>query len=498
MKRFLVVPAVALVAVAIVALAAAKSKPTGVLTGKGAYITLDPGMPAGASVKPIISVGEDAGVADFLFEGIPDGIGIRPGAEKHTVDVYVNHEQSTVPFPAAQPNSRDMQDSSVSKLTLSTKGGPNEGTVLGASVAIGPDNGFLRFCSAFMGGPAQGLDGYVFFTGEETNDTVNGVQRGFSVAIDTDSSEFTTVPGLGRMNHENTVVVPGGWDQLALLTSDDTFSAPSSQLYLYLADDQDAIFQDEGTLYGFRATAKNGAPVDDPTDPFNEANDYLDLAVGDQMQGEFIQVPDAVATGDQTALETWSNDNNVFQFIRLEDITYDKNDPRVVYITDTGATRVVPDGTTGRMMRGPSGTVGQADNGRLLRFVLDEDDPTLVDSLTVLADGDATATDAFVPFRNPDNIDTSKKSLMLQEDTPNAKIWQYQFNNGDWRTVASVNDPGGESSGIVDASEWFGGGTWLLDVQAHSTNTDQDTTTEPGTTIKREDGQLMLLKIPAS
>lgn len=77
-------------------------------------------------------------------------------------------------------------------------------------------------------------------------------------------------------------------------------------------------------------------------------------------------------------------------------------------------------------------------------------------------------------------------------------IWQHRFNQNSWRTVASINDPEGESSGIVDASEWFGGGTWLLDVQGHGTNVAEDDTSIPGTLIKRESGQLMLLKIPAS
>ncbi|MCP4304008.1 MAG: hypothetical protein GY926_14130 [bacterium] len=39
---------------------------------------------------------------------------------------------------------------------------------------------------------------------------------------------------------------------------------------------------------------------------------------------------------------------------------------------------------------------------------------------------------------------------------------------------------------------------WLLDVQTHGTYVDEDTTTVPGTTIKREDGRLMLLRIPGS
>ncbi|MCH9054106.1 MAG: hypothetical protein IIA72_24180, partial [Proteobacteria bacterium] len=63
--------------------------------------------------------------------------------------------------------------------------------------------------------------------------------------------------------------------------------------------------------------------------------------------------------------------------------------------------------------------------------------------------------------------------------------------------VASVNDPDGESSGIVDASEWYGEGTWLLDVQAHGTFIDEEVQSD-GTLLKREDGQLILMKIPGS
>ncbi|MDH3755136.1 MAG: PhoX family protein [Acidimicrobiia bacterium] len=496
-----------LMALAVPATAAPPS--VGFLTSDSPFITLDPGLPSGASVKAIISSGDEIG--SFLFEGLPDGVGIRPGADKHTVDVYVAHEQTTIPFFGTS----DFQDASISVLTLTTKGGPNQGAVLSAAVPLGPEEGFLRFCSASMAGPDEGLSDYLFFTGEETDDIVSvppgapygpdpsiapDRQGGYAVVLNTDTGEFTQVAGMGRLNHENTVVVPGGWDELAMLTTDDTFNAPSSQLYMYLAAEEDDIIEDEGSLYAFRVTSANGAPVD-PTDAFNGANDYLDLAVGDDFGGEFILVPDDIADGTtaaepQAGLEDWSNDNNVFQAIRLEDLAYDENDPRVVYIADTGRTRIIPDDNTGRMQRGPGGTVGQADNGRIFKMVLNEDDPTVVDSLTVLADGDAEGTSAFVPFVNPDNIDTSKRSLMVQEDADNAKIWQY--NQGSWRVAATVNDADGESSGIVDASDWFGEGTWLLDVQGHGTFIETDTTSVPGVTLKRESGQLLLMKIPAS
>lgn len=490
----------------------AKPEPAGFLTDQDPFITLDPALPSGAEVTALISVGEV--VDGVMFEGLPDGIGLRPGPDKHTVEAFVAHEQTIVPFFG----SRDFQEASVTSWVLGTKSGPGrQGSILGSDEPIGPEAGFLRFCSASMAGPAEGLSTYTFFTGEETNDAGLAVpsgatygadtfpgdgtrQGGFAVALDTDTGDFTSVAGMGRLNHENTIVVPGAWDGHALLTTDDTFNAPSAQLYLYLADTEADIFNDNGSLYAFRVTDANGAPVN-VADPFNGANDYLDLAVGDEFAGEFIPVPDDVAAGTtkelpQDALENWSNENNVFQAIRLEDLAYDKNDPRIVYVADTGRTRVVPDPATGRMMRGPSGTVGQADNGRIFRFVLNADDPKVVDSVTVLADGDAEGTDAYVPFVNPDNIDTSKKSLMVQEDHSDAKIWQLRFNQGSWRVVATVNDPRGESSGIVDASEWLGGGRWLLDVQAHGNNVDEEVV--DGVTFKREDGQLMLLKIPGS
>jgi hypothetical protein len=326
-------------------------------------------------------------------------------------------------------------------------------------------------------------------------------QGGYAVALDTATGSYTQIAGMGRHNHENTVAVPG-YDDLVLLSGDDTFSATTSQLYLYRADDQAALFADEGTLYAFRVTHKNGTPVT-TTDPFNESNDYLDLGVDDEMRGEFIAVPDDVARGTtgvapQAALETWSIDNNVFTFVRLEDIAVDQNDSRVVYVADTGASRVVPNPTTGRIWR-PAGT-GLADNGRVFKFVFDANDPLAVDSFTVLADGDApSGHPKFVGFTSPDNLDTSTKSLMVQEDADNAQVWQHKFSNGSWRAVADVVDTGGESSGIVDASTYFGPGSWLLDVQAHDLPyVDSDTTSIPGTTIKREEGQLLLIRIPGS
>ena len=479
--------------------------PGGYLTSEPAAITLTPGVPSGSSVTPIINSGDVLG--DFEFQGLPDGIGLAPGATDGAVDVYVAHEQTTVPFF----NSADFEDASVAKLTLST----DTAAVLEASVAVSPDLGYLRFCSASMAGPAEGFDDHVFFTGEETDDIVPVApgaefgpdpalaplrQGGYAVALNTATGESEPISGMGRLNHENTVWLPG-YSRLAGLTTDDTFNGPSSQLYLYTANNQDGVFADRGALWAFRVTATDDGKVD-AADPFNGANDDLDIRPGDEFAGEFIRVPKDIARGQtgvapQAALEQWSNDNNVFQFIRLEDLGYDPDEPSVVYVADTGRSRVVPDPTTGRLIRGPSGTVGQADNGAIFKFVMNAKNPRKVDSFSMVAQGDDPGTDAFVPFVSPDNVGTSHNSLMVQEDTDNAKVWQHDLASGEWRVVATVNDPEGESSGIVDASEWFGDGAWLLDVQGHGEYV-RDEMDEDGVLRKLESGQLMLLQLPGS
>ena len=64
---FLMIVLAILVALPGVALAT-----SGFLTPEPPYVTLDPGVPAGSSVKAILSSGEY--VNDFRFQCLPDGI----------------------------------------------------------------------------------------------------------------------------------------------------------------------------------------------------------------------------------------------------------------------------------------------------------------------------------------------------------------------------------------------------------------------------------------
>jgi hypothetical protein len=470
------------------------------------YITLTAAA-AGGRVVPLINSGD---VFDGVtFEGLPDGIGVLPiGQGDRYVDLYVNFEQSRVPFQGEA----DFEDSSVQAARLDLK----TMQLHKLDIALPASAGLIRFCSNFMAGPEHGFDHYTLFTNEESNDLLARPlgQAGYVVALDTKTGAYTPIAGMGRHNHENSVVVPGGWDELAILSGDDTFNAPSSQLYIYTATSDDAVMADQGTLLAFRVTA-TGAGALDAGDAFNGANDYGDMSPGDSWSGEFITVPQDVARGTapawgptpQDQLENWSNANNVFQFIRVEDIAYDDHDPRTVYFADTGEARALTDAQwvalnpantpSGRLHRGPSsGPFGDFGRGRIFKMVLNADDPTVVDEFSILLDADTVMPDGVNLMNHPDNVDTSTNSLMVQEDASNAKIWRLDFGTASWSVVATVDDTGGESSGIVDMSRWLGAGWWALDVQAHSADVDSQVVN--GVTLKREDGQLMLMQVPGS
>lgn len=518
----------------VVALPASTSGAQGFPNPAVAMASLAAGAPAGSSITPLINSGDV--FAGTTFEGIPDGLGIMPvGNGKKQIDVFVNFEQSHVPFGSFG----DHEDSSVqrARLDLATH------QLVGLETMLPASAGFIRFCSANMVGPEQGFPDYTFLTNEESNDFLPvlagqpygadpGItpyrQAGYSVYLDAKTSSYKKIAGAGRMNHENTVVVPGGWGGIVALTGDDTFTAPASQLYLYSASSAGAFKQDRGSLWAFRVTAKNFSAVT-ATDPFNGANDYLDIANGDTLAGEFIPVPDGIARGTsgnpQAELENWSNANNVFQFVRVEDIGYDPDSPRTVYFADTGSSRI-KEGASGRLIRPANTTANKPwfnTDGRIFKMVLNAADPKVVDSLEILAEGALTISNADgttstavagVGLVNPDNVAVGHDTLMVQEDastTPTLNdIWSYPLAGGSWTKVANVaaSQTTAETSGIVDASAWLGAGWWIFDVQAHTTQhtfaTGQfysplngDPTIGPYT-VRREDGQLLLLYIPGS
>lgn len=503
----------------------------------------------GWSTAAIISVG-DTLPGGYTFEAIPDGIAIGNVNGHGTVDILVNHELSPVPFPATR---QDGLNATVSQLRLNQ----HSTGVLKGEYVIPQSAGYQRFCSNFVVGTEHGFERTLFFTNEEARDIVlrqsdswhqpgvqlsepGAEQAGVVVAYDVKSGAFRSIYGMGRHNHENSVGVPG-YGYPVVLSGDDTFDAPASQLYLYKAASGADVWNDDGALYAFVA--------DDPA-----INDYGDVTEGmAAVPGHFIPVPRDIATGKlggdpsarditsldfpdpdypappagipdgpQWVLERWSNLNNAFQFIRIEDTAYDRTNPRVQYLADSGEPRALPDAITGRLRRGPSGTEGPYLNGRIWKLTLGSN-PLEGATLDILPGADFDALGYRNPnaVHQPDNVETTPDGLFIQEDTgghnaqsgsfpnaTNARVWRYGLPAGGLTVVAEVNQAvpdapalnrgSWESSGIVDVSSVFGPGAFLLDVQAHGWDETLSGGNDAPAVPKREHGQLLLLRAPSS
>jgi hypothetical protein len=373
---------------------------------------------------------------------------------------------------------------------------------------------------------------------------------------------------MGRHNHENSVPIPG-FGKPVVLSGDDTFTSgpltgvfpagavpAQSQLYSYIAPSTDALLADTGDLWAFVSDTPG-------------VKNYYDVLPnsGAVVTGHFIKVPKDIATGKnpdgselkaadkgyplpptngswqldlrsatpvgidgpQWVLEYWSDINNVFQFVRVEDIAYDKRPgmENVVYVVDSGRGR-----TAAQSLDTPN---FRSTNGRVWKMVLDPDDPTKVTSLTVHVEGDDNPVKTPTEIHQPDNLESTRTGIVVTEDpgssqqypfgstdptATTARLWYVPF-TGAPQIVAKVDQsadggptdvdgraPGNlgawETSGIVDASAVFGRGAFLIDVQAHTLwiekapGDDNNGDGQPDFTYKREGGQLALIRIPGA
>jgi hypothetical protein len=562
-------------------------------------------VPADVTVEALLTVGEDIPGTDYQFEAIPDGISVHIGDDGQ-IELFVNHETSKVPFPfatnnpAANTGESDFDNAQVSKLTLDSEGG-----FLSGEFAIDSSQGFQRFCSNYLATAKEGFTKDILFTNEESPDYAirsenswppplsneGAEENGVVLALDVATGDYHPIYGMGRHNHENDVAIPG-FDKLVVMSGDDTFTsgplsdpldttapiaqlAPSqSQLYSYQAGNTKTLLADKGDLWAF--------VTDD-----SAVTDYYDFAPNstDTVSGRFIKVPKTIATGKnpdgsevkaadfgyplpptdgswqrdlrdtfgtgnpqigidgpQWVLEYWSQLHHVFDFVRVEDLAYDKRPGmgNVVYVVDSGRGRRASDNPQ-------NDTPFRSTNGRVWKMVLDPDNPKKVTSFGIFVEGDDHELKTFDEVHQPDNIETTQTGVLLTEDpggsnqfatadqglsnATTARLWFVPFSGsgaGTPQIIAKVDQSadGGptdvhpvppnpdignwgawESSGIVDASAAFGEGYYLIDVQAHTLWVEKETGPDTfiGTdttagdadfTYKREGGQLLLLYIP--
>ncbi len=413
-------------------------------------------------IVPILTTGDV--MEDYQMAAVPDGLGAY--VEDDEVVVFMNHELTT-------DDDENLSNARVSRLVLNR----GTGAVTSGEYVVGGTEGYERLCSAFLAGPEVGFDDRVFLTGEETTGSEHG---GIVIGVDAESGEVTDLPWLGHFPHENAVVIPGFEDQTVVFLTDD--DADGAEAYLYVADSPEGVLNGEGQLYVFVADGGEGT---------------ADVGKGTELTGEFVPV-DEDDNADAEALQQAADDAGAFGFARLEDATYDRTNTTTIYFADTG------DNDAPNVVTSTGDPVSA--NGRLYSMTLDPSDPTRVAELSVLLDGDAGDD-----MRNPDNLDANETTILIQEDLNdynreedsenNGRVLAYDIATGVLRSVARIDqsddpdrlvdegDEAGswESSGIIDVSDIFGEGTWLLDVQAHTLEVEQFDGTDQG-------GQLLLMR----
>lgn len=407
---------------------------------------------ANLTITPILTAGEMVG--DYQMTGVPDGLGLARNGDE--VVLFMNHELSV-------EDDGNLSDSKVSRLVLD----PETGAVLSGSYVVTGEEGYWSLCSASLAGPEAGFDRPVFLSGEESADGPHG---GIAMAVDAADGTVTELPWLGMFEHENQVAVPGFEGKTVVLATED--NSNGSEFYMYVADSPADFLSGKGQLYVFKADNAAGT---------------ADIAIGGDLTGSFIPV-DQKDNVDAAALAETVQTEGAFNFIRLEDLTYNRTTPNVIYFVDTGddeEPNLAADGTPLSL------------NGRLYQMTLDPADPTKVTSLTVLLDGDAGDD-----LHNPDNIDADASTVMIQEDTGAgvARILAYSIADGTLTPIATLDQSAGEglvdegdepgaweSSGIINVSDIFGDGAWLVDVQAHSLSAAQFGAAD-------ESGQLLLIR----
>ena len=166
MNRMLLILAVLVVGIASTTGGAAADNTSGFQTSQPAMLTP---LATGSSVTPIMTVGETL-KSGYRMESIPDGISLRTRGQGR-VDVYLNHETSTVPFPfnaATGVGFNDFTNSLLSHLILNQ----HSAGVLQGSYVIPSEANYQRFCSNFLATAEQGFERELLFTNEEATDYV--------------------------------------------------------------------------------------------------------------------------------------------------------------------------------------------------------------------------------------------------------------------------------------------------------------------------------------
>ncbi len=456
----------------------------------------------------------------YQMVGIPDGLGAHSnknvkGTEEWGDDsatLFMNHEFTNTTVSEPLIGGPRFRGAFVSRWILDEDGDPVAGdraydSVYNRDTFVGPaaqDNNatpaFGRLCSGTLAGSREGFDRSIYFAGEESGPPgVFDPSKGGSAVAFFDN-EAHVLPDLGHMAWENAVVRRNTGNKTVIMNMEDGPATLDNQLWMYVGRKNrrsSSVLERNGLVGGKLFFFRSSDPSRNSEATFREGS----------VTGEWVEV-DGGGDQSETALEAQADAKNAMTFIRIEDGDFNKRNPNTFYFVTTGGNDAI-----NRL-------------GRLYDLDLGGGDPSSKPAtLNVIYNADlVTATGEDIAV-SPDNIGTSRKYLMINEDGTTqsrqwmaaqgreGSIWRFTIAGSspsiDWRTkyrVAELDPPGQydptpigpgvwETSGIIDASRVLGAGDggvgtrdiWLFDVQAHVSN--------PQNRAQQiEDGQLMLLR----
>jgi hypothetical protein len=444
-----------------VAAAHAAPAPTGPSTKTAPYVI--PVAP-GVTITSLLTAGDTNG--QYAMVGIPDGLGATSGNGVN-VDVLMNHELNA---NLGSVRAHGQTGAFVSRWTVNPRSGAVSGgsdlitTVKYWNYAVGDYSGtpsaFSRFCSSFLsargqllGTAGKGYDGQIYFANEE-----NGAEaRTFGVAMDGMAYQL---PRLGLFSSENTNVAPTTGDATVVIGNEDD---AKGQIRVYAGTKQST-----GTAVD-RAGLTNGTLKVLTVPGFaTDASFRAVNAKGVAVPATFTEIAwNATGSTQNTDAEAKGISLN-----RIEDGTFDPNNPNDYYFLTTDGGKTSPLGTDGLPRNG---------GGLWKLHFANVNDPSQGATLTLLLDGSEA------PYLSkPDNIAISGTgNILIQEDPGNdahvARIVAYRISDKATGVVATF-DPAQftpdaaafitkdeESSGIIDVSSlWQRPNTFLFDAQVHA------------------------------
>lgn len=446
----------------------------------------------------------------YRMVGIPDGLGAHPNGDG-TSTLFMNHELNSNTLSEPIVGGPKNRGAFVSQWILDSDGDPIAGRraydrVFSEDTFVGPapdttntTRALARFCSGFLAGPATGFDRWIYLTNEEEQTAANTFDGMGGVSVAIFDNELHTLPALGRYSKENTVVQPHRGTRAVIFSTEDGPATLDNQLYMYVGKKDRSAHASvlernglvDGTLYVFRSL-----------DPARNSERTF---VTSSVKGEWVPIPNAGALTD-VQLEASSDAANAMTFIRPEDGAFNPNNPNEFFFDTTGSSSGSAEGVN--------------ELGRLYSLRLHPGNPLKPATLTIVYNADLVVAGGGDTAISPDNLDASRRYLMINEDGTtesravmaakgrDGSIWRFDLTKGptgavgvDATTatrVAELNPPGRdgtpvgpgvwETSGIIDASGLFAADTWLSDVQAHP-----PTTPPGGPTVTVEDGQLFVM-----